>query len=227
MIRRCHTLPAAIALTALAVLGLAGSAHASGIANYQLVNTSAAGTPAIDQVVASILPAGSVPDGTNPNGPTGNPFSVIAGSSGFNAANLVDFLGSGTLSTGDPVEVIKLQFDGQGLAPGGVVNFSLALDPSYNGPPPTLVLAPGTTGLRMISYNPPPPSSGSGSGTDTGSGSGGTNTGGTGSNGGTQNGNGSGTVITPEPLSLAFWSIAASLGLLRARAFRRAQLKNL
>ncbi len=201
MIRRCRT-PMVVLM---AVFGLAGWANASGMATFQLINTAPAGTTPVGQVVASILPAGSVPDGTNPNSPA-NPFTALSGSSGFNVANLVDFLGSGTLSTGDPVEVIKLQFDGAGFAPGGIVNFSLALDPSYSGPPPTLVLAPGTTGLSLLPYTPPapvvtpPPTTG---------GSGGTST--------------TPTTQVPEPISIAFWSAAVGLGLLRARAFRRAR----
>jgi len=137
VIRRCRT--PLVVLTA--VFGLAGSAQASGMATYQLINTAPAGSATVTQVVASVLPAGSVPDGTNPKA-SANPLSVLSGSSGFNAGNLVDFLGSGTLANNDPIEVIKLQFDNQGLAPGGVLNFGLMLDPSYNGPPPTLMLAP-------------------------------------------------------------------------------------
>jgi hypothetical protein len=203
VIRRYRT--PLVALTA--VLGLAGWARGSGMATFQLINTAPAGTPAVNQVVATILPAGSVPDGTNPSS-SANPFSVLSGSSGFNVSNLVDFLGSGTLSNKEPVEVIKLQFDGAGFSPGGVVNFSLALDPGYTGPPPTLVLAPGTTGLSLLSYTPPgtPP---------TGSNTGGTPTGG----GGTTT---PPTTQVPEPVSIVFWSAAVGLGLIRARAFRRA-----
>jgi hypothetical protein len=192
-----------------ALIGLPGLTMASGVAYYQLVNTSAKGTTPVDQVVASILPAGSVPDGTNPNGPTSNPFAVLAGSSGFNVANLVNFLGSGTLDTGDLVEVIKAQFDSQGFAPGGVLNFSLNLDPSYNGPPPTLVLAPGTTGLSLLPYTPPTSTP--------------TPTVPTGGSGGTSP-NSTPTASVPEPMSLVLWSAATGLGLLRARAFRRSRL---
>jgi hypothetical protein len=168
VIRRCRT--PLVALTA--VLGLTGSVRASGMASFQLINTTPPGTAAVTQVVATILPAGSVPDGTNPNS-SGNPFSVLSGSAGFNAG-------------------------------------SLALDPSYTGPPPTLALAPGTTGLSLNSYTPP--------GTPTpGSGDGGTPTGG---GGGTLT---PPTAQVPEPISLAFWSAAVGLGLIRARAFRRAR----
>ena len=204
MIRRCRT--PLVVLTA--VFGLAGWAQASGMASYQLINTSPTGTAPVTQVVASVLPAGSVPDGTNPNA-SANPLSVLSGSSGFNVGNLVDFLGSGTLANNSPIEVIKLQFDSQGLAPGGVLNFGLMLDPNYNGPPPTLVLAPGTTGLSLLPYTPPAPPP-------------------------TKTDN-PGPVVTPtpvpvvpiahvpEPVSLALWSVATGLGLCRARAFRRAR----
>ena len=197
-------------LVASASLAAAGSARAGGMATYQLVNTSTDGSAATSQVVASILPAGSVAPPT----PDTSPLTILPGSTGFNASNLVDFLGDGTLSTGDPLQVLRLQFDPKGFGQGAVLNFGLNLAQNYTGPPPTLILPPGTTGLSLLPYTPPVATGGqSGSETTT---------------------NGSGTTAAPvsggvtsasvpEPLSLALWSVAAGFGLLRARAFRRAR----
>jgi hypothetical protein len=202
VIRRCRT-PLVI-LTA--VFGLAGLVRAGGMATYQLVNTGDANASPVTQVVAEIIPAGAV----SPPSPNVDPLTILSGSTGFNKSNLIDFLGNGTLNTGNPLQVLKLQFDGSGLAKGGVVNFALNLDPSYTGPPPTLELAPGTTGVSLLSFTPPVTSGAGGSG------------------GGTTpplagGGSGGGTNSVPEPISLALWSVAAGLGLLRARAFRRAR----
>jgi hypothetical protein len=190
------------ALVAVAAAGLAGRAGAASIASYQLKNT---GTGTATQVLAEIDPAGSV---FAPSGSSQSPLTVLNGSSGFNAAGLTVAIGTGKLANGDPLQVLNLQFDKSGFAPGGVLDFSLNLGSTYTGPTPTLILEDPTTGLApaglsLLPFTPPPTNTGGGSGS---------------SGGGTPPSNN-----VPEPVSLALWSVAAGLGLLRARAFRRAR----
>jgi hypothetical protein len=202
VIRRCRTTLVLAALVAVGVAGATDRARASGIATYQLTNT---GTTPLTQIIAEILPANSVA----PPSQAVNPLTILSGSKGFDTTSLIDSLGSGKLANGDPLQVLELQFNGTGgLAPGGVVNFSLNLAPGYTGVAPTLMVESPTTGLSVLPYTPPvtDPSSGSG--------------------GSPQGGGSTGVPVTnqvPEPLSLTLWSVAAGLGLLRARAFRRAR----
>jgi hypothetical protein len=191
---------------AVAAAGLAGRAGAASIANYQLKNT---GTGTATQVLAEIAPAGSV---FAPSSSTQSPLTVLDGSSGFTASGLTVAIGTGKLANGDPLQVLNLQFDSKGFGPGGVLDFSLNLGSTYTGPTPTLILEDPTTGLApaglsLLSYTPPTTPTGGGPGSTTSGGGGGPPPG----------------HNVPEPVSLALWSVAAGLGLLRARAFRRAR----
>jgi hypothetical protein len=212
----------------VAAAALAGRAGASSIASYQLENT---GTTTVTQIVAEINPAGSVFAPTDQNL---NPFTIITTpsgpsgtsvSSGFDlvgpatttpsgssntsptAGQALDHIGSGTLANGDPLQVLDLQFDSKGFAPGAVMNFSLALTAGDAAPALTLI-DPTTglpaTGLSLVPFTAAASSTG-GSGTTTTSGGGGS----------TPSNN------VPEPATLALWSVIAGLGMLRARAFRR------
>jgi hypothetical protein len=199
VIRRCRT---TWTLVALAAAALANRAEAASIATYQLKNT---GTTTVNQVIAEIEPAGSV---YAPANSQQGPLTVLDGSSGFNASGLTIGIGTGKLANGDPLQVLNLQFDSAGFAPGAVLDFSLNLGSNYAGPSPTLVLEDPTTGLApaglsLTPYTPPvttptpptptpPPSSGSTPGAQ-----------------------------VPEPHSLALWSAATGLGLLHVRALRR------
>jgi hypothetical protein len=187
----------------VAAAGLAGRAGAASIANYQLKNT---GTGTATQVLAEIDPAGSV---FAPSSSSQSPLTVLDGSGGFNASGLTVAIGTGKLANGDPLQVLNLQFDKSGFAPGGVLDFSLNLGSTYTGPTPTLILEDPTTGLApaglsLVPFTPPTTGGGTTPPPATG--------------GGTPPGNN-----VPEPVSLALWSVAAGFGLLRARAFRRAR----
>lgn len=196
--------PRTAVLSAWIVLaGLSLSAQAAGLITYQLVNTSDASAAAVTEVVASIIPPGSV----SPTSPDVSPLSILPGSSGFDANNLKVLLGDGTSPTGDALQALALEFGTQGFAPGGVLNFSLSLDGNYKGVSPQLILPPGTSGLKLTAYTPPP--------TDPGGGpTGGSPTPDTGGGGANQ---------VPEPLSVVLWSAVAGAALLRARVFRRAR----
>ncbi len=205
MIRR-----SSLALIAFAaVAALSGRAHASGIANFQIVNHNPAGTAPLTDVLAEIQPPGAV---DAPTGSKTSPMTVLAGSSGFDAKDLTFNLGNNQAGQNVALDIIfsKTSTDpGPGFAPGGVLNFSLN---TVGSTAPTLTLVNPTTdlppvGLTLSSFTPPT--------TGTGTGTTGTTTSGNGSTAPSNN--------VPEPISLAVWSVAAGLGLLRARAFRRAR----
>ncbi len=131
-----------------------------------------------------------------------SPLTVLSGSSGFDQSQLVVALKNTTSSTGTPEQLFGLVFFGQGLAAGGVLNFSLTTDSSLSTPPVLTSQTPGVTiTLDAVSSSP----------TDTGS---------TGNSG---DGGGGGSPKVPEPLSLLVWSALACAGLLRVRAQRRSQ----
>jgi len=142
------------------------------------------------QVVALINPAGGVV--TPPSSATQGPLTILANSSGFNSSGVYDFLASKT-ANGQTLQALGLSFYGQGLAAGGIVNFSLNVA-NQSSPPQ---LSSQTAGVT-IALNPTPA-------TPSGSNS---NTGVT-------------DAQVPEPLSLLIWSALAGAGLFRARTLRR------
>jgi hypothetical protein len=144
-------------------------------------------TPIDDLIVSTVSPTGAFPTNT-----TASPLSIASGSNGFDQTNLQVFI-KPTDSTGP--EELALLFGNGGLKPGGVLNFSVSLDPSFSSlTAPTLTLNPpfadlSTTAPEVMAYTP----------TVAG---------------------GAPPTPTPEPIPLALWSILAGAGLLRARAFR-------
>ena len=159
-------------------------------AYYQLTNTRS--TPVNDLIVTSIVPPNSV----QPLNASTSPLSIVNGSFGFDQSNLQVFL-----SPADPAtQGLALQFANGGLAPGGVLNFKVSLDPSTTSMiPPTLSLQPpdadlSSTAPNLLSYTPVYANAALGA-----------------------------AASTPEPVSLVLWSTLAGAGLLRARAFRRSR----
>jgi hypothetical protein len=150
----------------------------------------------IQQVVTNVVPPGTIvpPDAQTP------PLTGQAGSSGFDPSQLKVLLGAATSQSGSPLQALALDFGSKGLAPHGVLDFTLSLDPKFQG---TLQLQPVTpaSGVTIAAL---PPS-------------------GTKGNGGSSSGDGSGssstppTTNTPEPATLVLWSALAGLGLARAR----------
>lgn len=216
MIRRRRRSWVLAAVAVVAAGACAGRAGASSLAYYQLKNT---GTSPVSLVVAEVSPANSVTTSganpfsviTTPSGPTGTSVSTGFDPTGPNGFAL-DTFGEGKLANGDPLQVLKLQFDSKGFAPGAVMNFAIDLGSNYAGALPSLILADPTTGLTpaglsLTPFTPPAPPAGTGTGS-------GTPTGG----GGATPGNN-----VPEPVSIAVWTLASGLGLIRARAFRRAR----
>jgi hypothetical protein len=208
VLRRRPALPAA--LSALLVLAstsaLAAVVPFDGQATYQLTNNNPPGTAPVTQVVANVIPPGAIV----PVNPQTSPLTILPGSSGFNESDLKVLLGSGKTPSGGQLQALALDFGAGGLAPGGVLNFNLSLDPTLNAAP-TLQLPPTATGLSITEVSLPP--------------SGGNSGGGNGGSSGQPYGNGGGGVgNVPEPMTLLIWSTGAlGLGLLRARAYRRAR----
>lgn len=196
--------PAPLALVAALCLAAAGSPPTARAAVttatspvYQLTNTT---DRSIQQVVANVVPPGTIvpPDAQTP------PLTVQSGSSGFDPGQLKVLLGAATSPSGSPLQALALDFGSKGLAPHGVLDFTLSLDPKFQG---NLQLQPvtptaGVTIAPLVAAG----STGGGAG-DTSSGSGSTPT-------------STPTVSTPEPATLLVWASLAGLGLARARRRR-------
>jgi hypothetical protein len=181
--------------------------NGSGFTLSQPATASASGTLTFTsvpspQIIADINPAGGVvtPATTSAQGP----LAILAGSHGFNTSDVWDFLASGTGSTGQPLQGLGLSFYGQGLAAGGVLNFSLNVS-NVNDPPQIVSQTNGVTIGLVPTSSTTDSSSSSSSSTSSSSSS-----------------TVSAASNTPEPLSLLLWSALAGAGLLRARTLRRA-----
>lgn len=172
----------------------AGTAGSTMYAYFQVTNPrgSAAGTGLNDLVVSTVVP----PNAIQPINASTSPLSIVNGSFGFDQSNLQVFLSPPDATT----QQIAVLFANGGLAPGGVLDFKVSLDPSYNSmTAPTLTLqAPfadlSATAPQLMAYTPT-----------------------------SANAAPAAPASTPEPVSVALWSALAGAGWLRARAFRRAR----
>ena len=202
MLRRC--LAPMFLLPVVMTLAIPpSSARAAASANYgyyELVNTRA--TTLKDLIVTNVIP----PNAITPPSPSTSPLTILDGSTGFDSKSLQVFL-----SPSDPnVQGMAINFANGGLAPGGILKFKVSLDSDVKpDSPPKLLLQTPDTDLQLISLpnptaaeilNPPvvvvpvaPPAP-----TPT-------------------------VENTPEPVSITLWSALAGVGVLRARAFRRAR----
>jgi hypothetical protein len=148
-------------------------------------------TIAPPQVVALVQPAGGIV--TPPSTSTQGPLTILAKSSGFSASGVYDFLASTKDSSGNPLQALGLSFYGQGLAAGGVLNFSLNVA-NASAPPQLVSQTPGVSiALDKAS------SSSKSSHTSTAV----------------------SDAQVPEPLSLLLWSALSGAGVLRARKVAR------
>lgn len=184
-----------------------GMTQSSNVSTQSFLLTNSGNAP-IDQIP---LTMSARPDalgwsvGGATNVITGDPLTIDAShSSGFDPQNFKDAPGTNTVNN-DPV--LGLFFGNTPLQPGGRLEFALKLSPSFQGPL-ALSLTPDqngqtTPGLSIVSLA-----------------AGGASTGGSGST--VTESASAPTMNTPEPISLTLWSGLAALGLLRARAYRRA-----
>lgn len=126
--RRSHLLTTAV------LLAMPFTAQAASMATFRLTNTDPAGSAPVTEVLARVLPPGSiVPRDEDKDPPTILDPSTGYTSSGFNPDDLQVLTGEGTTSTGDPFQAIKLDFGPGGFAPGGRLYFQLNLSPAYQG----------------------------------------------------------------------------------------------
>ncbi len=189
-------------------------------ATYRLTSSTSLAVPDANiqgpQVVALILPAGSVVPPKLADGTEGSPLTILPDSHGFDPSHLVVALKDGTSASGQPEQMFGLVFFGQGFQPGGVLHFALSIDKSLANNPPTLQAL--TSGISIV---PDPPAATTT--TSTSQSSGGSTAQ---SSGGSTSGSGS-NVSTPlvgqsipEPLSVVLWS-AMVLGVVGRNRLRR------
>jgi hypothetical protein len=182
-------------------------------ASYRLTSTTSLPVPDATaqgpQVVATILPAGSVVPPTLSDGSQGSPLTILPDSHGFDANHLVVALKDGTSPTGQPEQMFGLVFFGQGLQPGGLLHFSLSINGALANNPPQLQIQEPTSGISIVPDPPPNTTPPTFLGSGGGSGSGGSGV------GPPLSGN-----EIPEPLSVALWS-ATLFGLAAWRRLRR------
>jgi hypothetical protein len=202
VLRRSPAFSAALAV-ALFMAARPATVLASGIVNasatYQLTNKNPAGTAPVSKIVANVIPPGAIV----PTTPSSSPLTIMTGSAGFDQSNLKVLLGSGKTPAGDPLQALALDFGTAGLQPGGILNFSLTLDPSLQAAPALQLPTDGTANGLSIVQTAAEVSA----------------TGGTGLGGGEPNNN-----AVPEPVSLVLWSSGAmALALAHVRRYRRSR----
>ena len=184
----------AAALFAFAVPAAFAGVITPPLADYRIVNTQSADSAPITEILANAVPAGSI---FEPEGRV-SPLTIMAGSSGLTASDVQVVVGDGKNSTtGQPVQVIQINFDSAGFKSGGVLNFSLE---TSTATPPQLELVAPVSGLTISQI---PSSSGL------------TNL------PGSTGGGGPITNAIPEPVSALLWTVAAAGILLRARSYRK------
>lgn len=170
---------------------------------YRLTDTDPAGSTPLSQVAATVSPNGAIV----PLNPSQSPLTVLPGSSGFDASNLQVLLGTGTGADGSAAQALGLSFGNGGLAPGGVLNFSLQTSPTVSGPL-QFTLPTGTSDVSIQSIA----ATTSGGGSNGSSGSGGGNS--------PSDSGGGGSVTVPEPMSAVVWCGLLGLGAWQSRRRR-------
>jgi len=234
--------PTALTAAAVAVaLGLAAPparparadsiAANSGLNSYSYSLTSGEDLPVAaagstgPQVVATVIPPGTVVPPTDASGTQASPLKVLSSyaagngatytSTGFDQGHLIVALKDNVAAaTGHaPEQLFGLSFFGQGLksaAHGGDLVFSLSVSGSQTSAPALESLTPGVTITALPTPLPPSPPVVTP-----------TPVAPTPVVTPTPVAPSPPQVVTPEPLSAALWSVMAGAGLLRARAFRR------
>ncbi len=185
-------------------------AYQTAVANAQAKNTAPDVSP--PQIIAKIIPPGSLQGGSSANATSANPLSFDQAATTYDKNGIVVDLLSPVQSDGS--QYIGFSFFGASFQPGQKILFSLT-DPNLIANPPQFepIDANGNPLSTVhIALNPASAtgnSSGSTSTTATGNSSGSTST----------------TTVTPdssvpEPLSLVLWSALTGIGLWRTRRLR-------
>jgi hypothetical protein len=175
-------------------------------ADYRLTSDTSLPVPDANstgpQVVAMVLPPGSVVPPKLADGTEGSPLTILPDSHGFDASHLVVALKNATTSTGQAEQMFGLVFFGQGLQQGGVLHFALNIDKALaNNPPVLQATTPG------ISITPDPIAT-----TPMSNGSAGTPS---------SNEPSATPAQVPEPLSVVLWSTLAGALVVRGRGLRK------
>jgi hypothetical protein len=180
-------------------------------ADYRLTSDTSLPVPdaniAGPQVVAMILPAGSVVPPKLADGTEGSPLTILPDSHGFDASHLVVALKNATTSTGQPEQMFGLVFFGQGLQQGGVLHFALSIDKTLANNPPVLQAATPGISIQPDPIATAPMSSGSAATPSTNEPSG-------------------TPVQVPEPLSVVLWSTLVGAVVMRSRGLRKSAPKS-
>lgn len=197
---------AVVLAAALAPAPVRASGIVGGTATYRL--TTASDIPVPDpnatapQVVARVVPPGTVVPPKQSDGTDGSPLTILKTSTGFDQNQLIVALKDNLANPGgSPEQLFGLSFFGNGFSKNGQLDFSLNLDKSVTTPPQLQSLTPGVSIVATT---------GTDSGTTTST-----------STPVVATGGGGGENTVPEPMSVVLWSAAAGLGLVRARALRR------
>src|SRR5271157_3007633 len=161
--------------------------------DYRLTSSSAIPVPGANisgpQVVALIMPPGSVVPPTLSDGTQGSPLTVLPDSNGFDPSKLIVALNDSPSSSGQPEQQLGLVFYGQGFQAGGVLHFALSVNSALASDPPVLEsLTPGIA-ITADSTTAAATTSGVSGNSDSSSGS-----------------STNGIVNNPEPLSVILWS---------------------
>ena len=204
MLRRCTALVGSMT-PLLAILAFSTPALGSGVYKYQIsaVNAPAGTADTLSQAAFYVTPPDS-PFVGSPDNPiqidtvdSQGSFSTLKYQAGQASSAFAD---DSDPSAVPPVALTQralgFLFSGPGFKTDGsdVLTFTMATDPSYSGPAPTLTPISGLEYIQVKSLGLVLPAA--------------------------QNG-GNGTTNTPEPATLALWSTLAGVGLLRLRAQRR------
>ena len=191
-------------LSPLRAAGIVG-----GLANYRL--TSSADIPTASsgdsgpQVVARVVPPGSVVPAKQTDGSEASPLTILKSSTGFDPAQLIVALKDNLANpAGTPEQLFGLSFFGNGFSKGGQLDFSLSLDKALTTPPALESLTPG---ISIVALQTADPKTTTTTTTTTS----------------TATAAAAAVVQTqgPEPMSVVLWSAIGGALALRARKVRR------
>ena len=184
------------------------SGMTTGTAYYRLSSNQDIAAPAANssapQVIATVLPPGSIVPPTQSDGTQISPLTILNTSTGFDSNQLIVALkdNAADAAAGTPAsQLFGLSFFGTGFkSSGGHLDFALNIDNTLKTPPVLQSLTPGITISSIpdpTHPTPPAATSNANPGTPTPP-----------------------RVITPEPMSIAVWSVLTAIGLFRVRQVR-------
>ena len=183
----------------------------TGTAYYRLTSSQDIAAPPANssapQVIATVLPPGSIVPPTQSDGTQISPLTILNTSSGFDSNQLIVALkdNAANAAAGTPAsQLFGLSFFGTGFkSNGGHLDFALNIDNSLKTPPVLQSLTPGIAIASIPDPTAPPPPSAPANANP---------------------GNTPPSVTIPEPMSVAVWSVLTAIGLIRVRQVRSRRL---